>query len=164
MRFFFLPLSPGEMPMEFGRGVGAGSQPPFPASPAPGDPAWPSSSTKGSQPAGLALALHPKIKARLPFSPSPKVLSSCSRSPGEPGQQCSEAPEWFCLEAALDPSAGHHWSSEKRIQLSLYPACETQDSGCCLGWQKTPKPFAKLANKAALQRPRAHSHPSWHNL
>lgn len=42
--------------------------------------------------------------------------------------------EWM---VPLDPSAGHYWSSERRIQLCLYPACETQNSDCCLGWQGT---------------------------
>lgn len=87
--------------------------------------------------AGLAVGMHPKIKARLSFLLCFKVLCSCSRNPREPGQHCSKShqsgSDWM---VPLGPSAGHYWSSEKRIQLPLYPACETQNSDCCLGWQK----------------------------
>lgn len=150
------------MPLEFSREVVVGSHPPFPAqrAPSPGYPAWLSweskRCTKGSLPEGpaggtasppkfasvrarLAGGIHPKMKPRLCSLPSLKVLCFCSRSPCEPGQLCSRqshqsGSDW---RVPLDPSAGHYRSSEKRIQLCLYPACETQNSDCCLGWQKT---------------------------
>lgn len=86
----------------------------------------------------------PKSKPDFPLLPSLKVLSP---APGAPvGQHCSEqrhrAP-WIPEQGTAAALKGEY--------SSLYPACETQNSDCCLGWQKTQsllpnwptKPFCK---------------------
>lgn len=108
----------------------------------PGGPAGRAASPPKS--AALAVAMHPKIKARLPLLPSLKVLSP---APGAPvGQRCSEQSH----RAPWIPEQGTA-AALKGEYSSLYPACETQNSDCCLGWQKTQsllpnwptKPFCK---------------------